>query len=69
MAKSALEFLHGGSHPMEAAEKAVAYLKEKADGKGGLIIVDNTGRVGYSRNTSHMPICMITGPEKVITDS
>ena len=69
MAKSALEFLSGGSHPMEAAEKAVALLEGKTDGKGGLVIVDKTGSVGYSRNTSHMPICMITGPEKVITDS
>ncbi len=69
MAKSALEFLSGDSHPMEAAEKAVTLLEGKTDGKGGLIIVDKTGRVGYSRNTSHMPICMVTGPDKVITDS
>jgi beta-aspartyl-peptidase (threonine type) len=69
MAKSALEFLSGGSHPMEAAEKAVAYLKEKADGQGGLIIVDRAARVGYARNTSHMPVCVINGPGKVITDS
>jgi beta-aspartyl-peptidase (threonine type) len=69
MAKSALEFLRGGSHPMEAAKKAVEYLKEKTDGQGGLIIVDRTARVGYARNTSHMPVCVINGPGKVITDS
>jgi beta-aspartyl-peptidase (threonine type) len=69
MAKSAHEFLRSGTHPMEAARRAVALLKEKTDGQGGVIIVDSTARVGYARNTSHMPICMITGLEKIITDS
>ena len=60
MAKTALDFLRSGLDPTEAANRAVTLLAEKTGSTGGLIIVDRQGRVGYARNTSHMPVCSIT---------
>ena len=69
MGKTALDLVRAGSHPMEAAKKAVALLEEKTGNQAGLIIIDRHGRVGYARSTSHMPICVITGPGHIVTDS
>ncbi len=68
MAKTTLDFMRAGSHPMDTAKKAVALLEEKTGGKGGLIIIDKNGRVGYSRSTSEMPICVVSGPGKILTN-
>lgn len=68
MAKTTLDFMRAGSHPMDTAKKAVALLEEKTGGKGGLIIIDKNGRVGYARSTSEMPICVVSGPGKIFTD-
>lgn len=69
MAKTALEFVRSGLHPMEAAGKALAGLEEKTGGRAGLIIVDHQGRIGHARNTPYMPICVITGPGEISTAS
>jgi beta-aspartyl-peptidase (threonine type) len=69
MAKTALEHIRGGAHPQAAARQAVALLAEKTGGSGGLIVVDQSGRVGYARNTMHMPVAIIAGGESVAVDS
>jgi len=60
LAKSALDFLRAGAEPQAAASQAVALLTEKTSSTGGLIIVDCQGRIGYARNTGHMPVCFMT---------
>jgi beta-aspartyl-peptidase (threonine type) len=35
-------------------------LKERVDGKGGVIMVDRTGNVGYAFNTAHMAHTYLT---------
>ncbi|MDH3442629.1 MAG: isoaspartyl peptidase/L-asparaginase family protein, partial [Deltaproteobacteria bacterium] len=60
LAKSSLEILHNGADPQTAATQAVALLAEKTGGSGGLIIIDREGRIGYGRNTTHMPVCFVT---------
>lgn len=60
LAKTALDFLGAGMQPAECADRAVTLLLEKTSSTGGLIMIDRQGRVGYARNTSHMPLCFIT---------
>lgn len=60
LAKTAVDLLRGGLHPMEAAKRAIGQLKERADGEGGLVLLDRQGRVGYARNTLYMPLAFIT---------
>lgn len=55
LAKTAVDLLRGGLHPMEAAKRAIEVLKAKVKGEGGLILLDRQGRVGYAWNTFHMP--------------
>lgn len=69
LAKATLDFLRAGAEPQAAAKQAVAFLAEKTGGTGGLIVIDRAGRIGYARNTSHMPICVITDDRAVVTDS
>jgi L-asparaginase / beta-aspartyl-peptidase len=63
LAKTAVEFVHAGHSPSEAAQQAMALLQEKTQSKGGLIIVNQQGAVGYAHATHHMPICHISSPD------
>lgn len=63
LGKTAVDFLHAGLSPQEAAERSVALLHAKTAARGGLIILDRQGRIGYARNTIHMPVCYFFGPE------
>lgn len=58
LGKSAVEFLQGVD-PKSAADQAVATLAAKTGSTGGLILIDREGRIGYARNTTHMPVCWI----------
>jgi beta-aspartyl-peptidase (threonine type) len=68
LAKSAAAYLSEGIEPQAAAGRAVDLLATKTDGTGGLVIIDRAGRVGYARNTTHMPVCFVM-EGKVRTDS
>jgi beta-aspartyl-peptidase (threonine type) len=59
MARGALQYLQDGLDPFEAARRAVADLEQLTGSTGGLIIVDQCGRVAHARNTTHMPVCSI----------
>jgi len=59
LAKSAVEFIRQGFDARSAAQAAVALLEQKTGNTGGLIIIDGEGRVGYARNTTHMPVCFV----------
>lgn len=69
LAKSAVELLKGSANPQAAAKKALELLVHKTASTGGLILVDSQGKIGYARNTSHMPVCMITDSARVVVDS
>jgi len=70
LAKRAVGFLEEGSDAEAAAEIAVDYFKdERVPGTGGIILIDRWGNIGYARNTTHMPVCVITFPNKVNLDS
>lgn len=61
LAKRAVEFLKEGNAAQIAAELAVATLEDERIGAtGGIILIDRWGKVGYARNTTHMPVCLIS---------
>ena len=69
LAKSAADLLKVGEDPQAAARQAVDLLEKKTGSTGGLILIDRRGRIGYARNTSHMPICWIAEGGRVTLDS
>jgi beta-aspartyl-peptidase (threonine type) len=54
MAKTASDMLGTGLAPQAVAEKALALLAERTAGTGGIIIVDQNGRVGAAFTTPRM---------------
>jgi L-asparaginase / beta-aspartyl-peptidase len=54
LAKSAIDSLRARVHPEEVARAMVRTMGERLGGKGGLILVDRFGRLGWARNTGSM---------------
>jgi beta-aspartyl-peptidase (threonine type) len=54
LSKAACDLLACGADPQAAAEKAVALLQERTQGRGGLLIVDRKARVGAAFSTARM---------------
>jgi L-asparaginase / beta-aspartyl-peptidase len=69
LAREAVRLLESGGPPGEAARTAVARLEQLTGSTGGLILIDRTGKVGYARNTTHMPVCSISDAANVLLDS
>jgi beta-aspartyl-peptidase (threonine type) len=70
LAKRAVGFLHEGSEARSAARMAVDYLDDqRIAGTGGIILIDRSGKIGYARNTTHMPVCCVTDSMKIVLDS
>jgi beta-aspartyl-peptidase (threonine type) len=66
LAKSAVDLVKGGADPQTAANQAVKLLAARTASSGGLIVIDREGKIGFARNTTHMPLCFIcdsTGPD------
>ncbi len=55
MAKTIIDLMEfNNGNPQEAAEKGIKILKEKADGYGGVIALNNKGEFGVAYNTPKM---------------
>ncbi len=54
IAKRAADCVANGMTARAASEATIALLSAKAEGQGGLIIVDRLGNVGFAWNTEHM---------------
>lgn len=61
LAKTACDLMGQGLHPREAAWRAIQILGERVGGKGGIILVDTKGRLGWAFNTECMPIAFMGG--------
>ncbi len=57
LAKTAVDFLRAGTDVQLAAQMAIAQLSTKLNSSGGIILIDRLGKIGYARNTTHMPVC------------
>ena len=68
LAKAASDLLAAGLAPQAAAEKVLAQLGERTDGKAGLILLDASGRVGAAFTTPRMAYAYRTAdlPEPVV---
>jgi beta-aspartyl-peptidase (threonine type) len=69
LGKSAVDLLSSGEDSKVAAQKAVDLLAAKTGSTGGLVLIDREGRIGYARNTTHMPVCVISGSRQMHCDS
>src|SRR5215469_4094539 len=61
IAKRAADFVARGESARRAAEAAIAVLGAKAEGSGGLIVVDRIGNVGFAWNSQTMAYAYMTG--------
>jgi beta-aspartyl-peptidase (threonine type) len=69
LAKSAVDLLKAGADPQTAVEEAVALLAARTGSTGGLILIDSQGKIGYARNTTHMPVCWAMPAGRIELDS
>jgi L-asparaginase / beta-aspartyl-peptidase len=69
LGKSAIDLLRNGMDTQSAAKQAIEVLASKTGSTGGLILIDRHGNIAYARNTTHMPVCSITGGEISSVDS
>ena len=54
LAHRACSTMTSGTGPAEAAQQAVRMLESRTRGRGGIILVDPKGEIGYAFNTPHM---------------
>jgi beta-aspartyl-peptidase (threonine type) len=54
MAHRAVETMASGVGPAEAADQAIQALHSRTRGRGGIVLVDAKGELGYAFNTPHM---------------
>ena len=71
LAKSAVDFLHEADdiEGQTAARMAIGDLEERLQSTGGIILIDRSGKIGYARNTTHMPVCWVLSEDKIGMDS
>jgi beta-aspartyl-peptidase (threonine type) len=70
LAKSAVDYLKNGSEAQTAADLAMIDLEDdRIEGTGGIILIDRWGKVGYARNTTHMPVCVISVSQPLLLQS
>src|SRR5688572_1532853 len=69
LGKTAIDFLAEGIDPNAATRKSLALLEAKTGAQAGLIMIDCHGRIGYARNTTHMPVCFIRDDQSIALDS
>ena len=71
LTKSAVDFLHevDNGEAQTAARMAIAHLEERLQSTGGIILIDRSGKIGYARNMSHMPVCWVLSGDEIGIDS
>lgn len=66
ISKQACDFVSAGLSAQSACAAAIKLYEERVDGKGGIIAVDRTGKIGYSFNTEGMPYAYFMGDEEIV---
>ncbi len=67
LARATVESLASGCGPFDAARQAIEAFQISTNSEAGLILVDAQGKVGYARNSTHMPTCVVQGDTQVQT--
>lgn len=65
ISKQVCDFVSAGLSAKSACEAAIRLLEERVDSKGGIIAIDNKGKIGYSFNTEGMPYAYVSGHEEI----
>lgn len=60
LAKTAIDFLAGHTHPETAAQMAIDNLIKRVSGEAGCIILDDRGRVSWAHNSPDMAVAYMT---------
>ena len=68
MAKGVVDVLKNRD-AQSAARGAIEELARLTGSTGGVILVDRRGNIGYARNTTHMPVCIVRAGEGIVVDS
>jgi beta-aspartyl-peptidase (threonine type) len=67
LAKRAVAYLQEGREAQAAAHMAMIDLEDdRIQSTGGIILIDRWGKIGYARNTTHMPVCLIIDSGNVV---
>jgi len=66
LGKWAVDRVAAGSSPQESAQAAIDYLYSRLGGRGGIILLDRSGRVGLAHNTPRMAWGLRTADETQI---
>ncbi|HEX5340686.1 MAG TPA: isoaspartyl peptidase/L-asparaginase family protein [Gammaproteobacteria bacterium] len=69
LARNAAYLLHEAADVRTAADLAIRYFTDRTDSEAGLILVDRKGRIGFARNTAHMPVCGLNSEGEVISET
>jgi len=70
LAKRAVDTLKNGGDAPAAAKLAMNDLEDdRIQATGGIILIDRFGKIGYARNTTHMPVCWVKFGTSVTVDS
>jgi beta-aspartyl-peptidase (threonine type) len=66
ISKLVCDFVAAGLSAQEACQAAINHLDERVQGEGGLIAIDNQGRIGFAYNTTAMPYAYAMGSGAII---
>lgn len=69
LTKRAVGYLETGSDAASAAQRVISLLDERLKSTGGIILIDRHGKIGYARNSTHMPVCFVGGDGQPATAS
>ncbi len=67
VSKQVCDFVSAGLPAQDACQATIALLAQRTGGTGGLIAIDNHGRVGIAYNTAAMPFGYAVGQHEVIS--
>jgi L-asparaginase / beta-aspartyl-peptidase len=68
LARQAAYLLEQGLDSMAAARQAIAGFARQCRHEAGLILVDREGRIGFARNSLHMPVCALGADPGLVVD-
>lgn len=66
LTRTAVEFLHGGVDPTQAARRALEMFQKRTASEAGIILIDALGRIGYAHNAPAMSIAFLMKDALVI---
>ena len=67
ISKTVCDFISQGMTAQQAADAAVAILRERTTGQGGVIVLDRTGRAGIAHNTPYIAHAIVTASGEITT--